>query len=107
MSMFSFDRKNRTLNFFTDFFFEECERANLAIFEVEVGDRVYPGARIGELVFNGGKRVPMFCPPGVAGEVAAVNRRIDYGLLHEPPVQFAVRLVWVPPPPPLDPNPFD
>src|SRR5688572_18460765 len=106
--MFSFDDQNSTLNFLTNFFACENEACNLAIFEVKVGERVVPGQRLGEIVFNGGKRVVMIAPPGVAGRVAALNGQIDYEFLHEPPVQFVLRLIVEappPPPPPLDPNP--
>ncbi|HEY3500552.1 MAG TPA: hypothetical protein VGK73_37925 [Polyangiaceae bacterium] len=107
--MFSFDAPNSTLNFLTAYFAGENEAANLCIFEVKAGDFISPGMRLGELVFNGGKRVVMITPDGCAGKIAAVNGAFDYEFLHEPPVQFVLRLVVAETPPlrrPLDPNPF-
>lgn len=89
--MFSYDAPNFTLNFLTSYFAGEPERAVYAKFRVSVDQMVASGDFIGIMEFNGGRRVWMIAPPGCAGRVAAINGKIDYGLLADPPVQFAVR----------------
>lgn len=92
--MFSFDEDNRTLMFHTQFFAAQPEVVLMVKWAASIkrGARIKAGTRLGVVIFNDGSEVAMKTPIGVAGDVLATNRRIEYETLGESPAQFAVRL---------------